>query len=398
MYPAGPFFSLARRRRFRQDGARCSGGRSRSGGSRRAHEFDRDTWLIRGHRCPAAVIPVTPVPSVFGRNGPRTHVYDAPLGQCSSDARVEVRIAARNVMHDHRVSERRVRHVDTIAGYPRTAPALRQGLVDYFRKRVQTVADPDFVDDDLNGHNIVWGAGRRIVHPDRPVARILDLSGLALVFQWARTHKIGGRRFARLPKNPGDAALAAWLDGELAGRSADDRGRFVADTLAALGAYAAMHPFQPAWIVPWDMIAPHLGAGADRWLELTGMSRPTSPRWLIVLRYPMSEGGTVARPTILDAGGWNAYHFPSPPQALLGDGGHPMELRVPLPDPLAPLNSEYIHQEIVHTLAQWEAAGSLCQATTSPTVAALEAQGIQHHQRLLGKHGAEVGTWMPSPV
>lgn len=340
------------------------------------------------------------MPPVFGRSQSDPHPYDAALAQWLADGRIEVRAVARNTMHDHRVSEAREQHFDAFANRPRTGPHLRQAFLDYFRERVRHLETPDFLDERLNGPNIVSGgrSGQHVVNRDLEVARVLDLSGLGLVFEWARKRRIGGRTFARYPKNPNDVAVAAWLEAQLSGRSHDDRAKFVSDTLAALDAYGATYPFQPTWIVFWAEIQPHLAAGPDRWLELVGVSKASSPRWLIVLKYRLRDGGTVARPTVLDAGGWTAHHFPSPPQTPLGFGGHPMDLSMPALDPPVPFVSEFIHQEVRHTITQWEEAGSWCAPTTGPSPEALEAQRVHHHQRLRQTYGSTVDGWMPSPV
>jgi hypothetical protein len=126
-----------------------------------------------------------------------------------------------------------------------------------------------------------------------------------------------------------------------------------------------------------------------------GMPRPSGQRWLVLLCYTVEEAGNLVRPTQLDAG-WCAHHFPSPPQAKLRKGGHPMDLHEAeqIHKPL----SEFIHQQIEHKITHWTAAGEMLEQTSGPTMDRLREQRIMHHRRLIREYKEGVARWMPTSI
>jgi hypothetical protein len=155
-------------------------------------------------------------------------------------------------------------------------------------------------------------------------------------------------------------------------------------------------PYHPVWLMRWpafEEIAHELGG---RWCEVIG--RPVAdriPHWVIVLKLRLRDfGGTLARPTVLDAGWWPA-HFPSPPQAALDDGGFAMDLRVdPFPDAL---RSEFIASQPVYHIEQW-LEGDRQKDLIQPTSGDLALQRAQHLDLLERKFGPAVQNWMTRPI
>src|SRR4029077_447694 len=130
---------------------------------------------------------------------------------------------------------------------------------------------------------------------------------------------------------------------------------FVEQTLKVIGAKLDKdEPFNPTWAVLWNDLEMSLDNPPEQWLEVLGVPKQESGRWLVALRYTVGEAGTLARPTLLDAG-WNAYHFPSPPQAPPRYGGHPMNLGDHVQAKRLPW--EYVHSQISFNIAHWVAGG-----------------------------------------
>jgi hypothetical protein len=332
------------------------------------------------------------MPPIFGRNIPNPHPYDTAIADWRSTSDSTFLAIARNLMHDHRVSPTREEWFDRHTDHPRTASQLSRALVDYFEDRIRTRLLPDYVYEAANRLNILSGtsSGSHVLHKDLDLIRVLDLNGLRIVFQFAKAEGISA--FRSFPSVPTDANVHSWLDSRLDGQSTRTITTFVRSTLGAMNEYRHRHPFQPTWATAWKAFEPHAPLGANRWLEVLGVSKPDFPRWVIALRYPVREAGTVARPTQLDAG-WSCYHFPSPPQALLQAGGHPMDARVhPSMGDLIP---EFIHKQIDHDVSHWQATGELCERTTSAIGGDLGHLREAHHELLLRTYGADVLSWMP---
>lgn len=335
------------------------------------------------------------MPPVFGRDTPSPHPYDAAITGWLYDADIEFHAMARNIMCDHRVSETREQDFDNVTGHPRTPNGLQHAIVDYHHEYVQTMRIPRFADWDVNSSNILDYPlpGMHLIDRDRLFVRVLDLSGMYGVYRDGQLS--GSPAFSTLPKAISDAALLDWLDFQLESRPTEHVRWFIGHVLDAMDHLRLTTAFQPTWAANWSEFAQYADKGPDRWAQAMGLKKPSVPRWLILLRYRAREAGTISRPTQLDAG-WYAHHFPSPPQAPLATGGHPMDLRTS-PGATA-LLSEYIHEETTHTLAHWDAAGSLVGRTSGAAGGRLEDQRLMHHRLLNLIYGYNVTRWMPDCV
>jgi hypothetical protein len=271
---------------------------------------------------------------VFGRRGP--HRYEPALAEWIDSEDPEYCCLSLNVEHDDRVSVEREQVFDAFvaAGTP-SGSDLVDALTNYFYERVQGSEIPDYFQAQLNELNFC-----RFRNLDVPLARILDLTGLDRILEWARS--IGKSPFKSYPSKREKSF--AWVLERIKDRDAHD---FVGATLEVLAEYSrSVARHQPAWATTWASIRPDQVAG--RWLEVVGMRNLSLPRLVILLKYRMREGGTLIRPTQLDAAA-NCRHFPSP--AEFSESGHPMDLRTkPKSDALIP---EFIHDQIAHSADDW---------------------------------------------
>jgi hypothetical protein len=339
------------------------------------------------------------MPPVFGRTTPDPHPYDDALNTWLTSTDSSWHAMARNVMHDHRVSEARAEAFNNFVDDPCTSVGLNRAIVDYFEEKIRHRKLPHYVYKRVNDNNLLTGKHLLpLIHKDLKLVRILDLNGLGLVCQWGneavRRKKGWEPTLLRFPSTVSDSEIAKWLDGELGGASPAQVERTVWTILDILNAYRLEEPFQPTWSTTWAAFEPYQDETASRWLQLLGVvSRPS--RWVILLGYTVAEAGTLARPTILDAD-WNGYNFPSPPQAPLAVGGHPMDLRItPRTTELFP---EYIHKQIAHSLAHWKDLGGKIKRTGSPDLTSLEDQRRVHFELLVKIYGPDVLSWMSSPI
>jgi hypothetical protein len=346
------------------------------------------------------------MPQVFGRDYTNTHAYENAITAWLSSTEVDARAMARNLMHDHRVSLEREKKLDDFVKYPPTADSLQRAIVDYFNARVRTRSLPEYVYQSLNATNLLTSKStiQSTINKDVKLLRVLDLNRLRLVYQWAidarNKKKEWKKSFAKFPISPNDNKIGKWLDDEIGGGSESRIEELITTVLDAVSTYSQGKPFQPTWATTWAAFASHQRHGPERWLQILGIAA-SPPRWIIILRYTVGEAGTLARPTMLDAG-WYANHFPSPPPLLtsLSSGGHPMDLRIiPRANHLLP---EFIHKQIRHSLKHWTDAGSNMSDRIGRTLARnrelLSNQRICHHELLASVYGAGVYTWMDKPV
>jgi hypothetical protein len=347
--------------------------------------------------------------SLFGQDGPGPDPCDAALRDLLAappafpGSPLSARVMARNLSHDKRVPLEREAAFRASLPLPVTAAGLVDGVKRYHEDKILYQRRPEFVDEVLNERNIIT----HLIHKDRPLARLIDLNGLATLYDWAKPRLPDFPRFSpnRPPEYP---PFVSWLNQRLSDPSPPRLRRFIESTLNVLNEYrAAVGPYQPSWATSWELFAPHLASPVERWLALLGMYKPIAGHWFIVLRYPVREAGTLARPTILDAG-WEAHHFPSPlvapldegypPSPLAGPhgyGGHPMDLDLEAESDLLP---EYIHDQADYRIQQWDAAGRLCRQAGGPTPAGLDAQRRKHHLLLKRRYGEKrVISWMLEP-
>jgi len=343
------------------------------------------------------------MPPVFGRNLPDPHPYDVAISSMLSKT-VGERAMAINLMSDYRVSAERERAFDSYVRRPCTDFLLRSALKDYFETQVRPRKRPDYVYNYLNGNNILNGYAyaRPIIKPDVQLVRVLDLNGLKHVFQWAQTE---GRRsyparwgstFDTFPRDvANDRAVMDFLDRRMGRRTVGD---FVRTVLDVLSVHSTLEkkPFQPTWATTWTAFREHITGGANRWLEVIGISKRI-PCWLILLKYTVREAGTVVRPTQLD-GGWYQFHFPSPPRALLSRGGHPMDLRTsPRAVKLLP---EYIHKQIHHPIEHWTniTPDSNYGRSSALVSTSLSKQRQAHYGLLASTYGSSILRWMKRAI
>jgi hypothetical protein len=265
-------------------------------------------------------------------------------------------MVAWNLLHDGRIAPELTAAFKEFARSTSGAEPIKNTLLAYFEDRVRGAAKPDFLDVHLNGSNIL---SRRAFGDGRPaqgleLVRVVDLCGLADVLRASRFVK---RIFDELPPRTDHARLIAWLDDFLdwngtAGPRFQTRAeQLVTAVLEALAWYRARHSsYHPSWCTVWSQFEPFAAAGAARWAEVIGIPG-RHDTWLVGVKYRVEDVGDLCRPTQLHAG-YNEYHFPVPP---VGDArqpahGHPVDLGAMKPDRLL---SEFIHQQIDHTIEHW---------------------------------------------
>jgi hypothetical protein len=332
------------------------------------------------------------MPPVFNRSTPNPHPYDISISELLRLTPGD-KALARNIMYDFRVSNIREGNLNNFCQFPLLGTGLRDAIIDYFYNRIRNQATPDYIDASLNADNIVSGIAtiRQKIRKDTLLVRIVDLNGLAPVFSWAKSEGI--KTFKFFPDPIDDSIVSSWLTKKIEGFTTAQLRDFMKVVIDAMNSMRKIAPFQPTWVTTWEALKPHLAAKPERWLETLGVAKPESPRWMFLLRYTVRDAGTVARPTQLDAGSY-PYHFPSPPQASIEWGGHPMDLQIS--PPAAFLLPEFIHEQIDHRIEHWDEAGQFCIATTRPMVESLDKQRCTHHKLLALKYGRhDIQYWMP---
>jgi hypothetical protein len=295
-------------------------------------------------------------------------------------------------MHDHRVSEPREEDFDGFVDKPCTGDALKRGIIKYFTTKIRNRTLPHYVYKKVNENNILSGNPTIVpsINKDLELVRVLDITGLGEVFQWAKRKKNWGKTLKRFPRYHNEQDVIVWLDGYLQKVPRQQALSFVAILIDILNQYRNEHAYQPTWATAWVGFQHFLKDGPDRWLQVVGVAR-TPPRWVILLKYRLREAGTIVRPTLLDAG-WLAYHFPSPPQAPLANGGHPMDIRIsPRSTALLP---EYIHKQIDHSIDHFVDIGRTSKSSSD----GLADQRRTHHNLLIENYGPDILSWMPSPI
>ncbi|MCI0488514.1 MAG: hypothetical protein L0229_18150 [Blastocatellia bacterium] len=342
------------------------------------------------------------MPPVFDRDDQNPHPYDDALAIWLNSVESDIRSMARNLMHDHRVSREREKAFDSFFKHPAKADALQHAIDDYFKARVRTSNLPDFVLESLNRNNLLTGTGslKPIIHKDVELVRTFDLNRLIPVYQWAMDRRNKKKKWrkclAKFPIKPTNDEIDKWLDDEIGGGSEEHIEEMVATVLDIVNTYSLKQPFHPTWATTWAAFEPHKKHGPDRWLQVLGVAVPP-PKWVILLKYTVAEAGRLVRPTMLDAG-WYAYHFPSPRETPLSEGGHPMDIRIqPRANRLLP---EYIHRQIQHPIRHWIDAGGASGAigqTKVPDRESLTDQRKSHHELLASVYGTTVYSWMNSP-
>lgn len=369
---------------------------------------------------------------VFGRSS-SDHPYETALvdWQRSGD---EVKMAmACNVRHDHRVSPDREEKFDEFCRHPRTAKDLQDGIAYYFKEKVRTRDYPHFVYYEINANNLIHGHAKlahtqtrslhstpphtalshadrsSLLHREQKLLRILDINNLRMAYRWLLD--VNNRKpewadcfktYYSIPRNLKDDEEQAWVDQWLEimldTNDAGQRVHFIEVVLDMLNCIRHEAAFQPTWATTWHAFEPHArNSGgepdADRWVQVMGMGKNPAYHWYIALTYTVAEAGTVARPTQLD-GGWYEYHFPSPEEAPLELGGHPMELDVRhVAKVLLP---EYIHKQIRHPLKHWDDTGRLLGRTTASFGSNLINMRRAHQKLLTSTYATDEHTNCPN--
>jgi hypothetical protein len=160
--------------------------------------------------------------------------------------------------------------------------------------------------------------------------------------------------------------------------------------IEAINAYTRKLPHQPSWAARWKTMSGYLQDRAEGWCSCVGV--PVFDRdWVIVLKYTVGETGTLLRPTQIDAG-TRAWHFPSPPERMVHEGGLAMHLGSDCPD----LVPEFIHQAIPHIGPHWKDAGRLCRQVAVAHEDVLEKYRTLHYDRLVRAYGSGIRAWMGS--
>src|SRR5207245_1273167 len=121
------------------------------------------------------------MPPVFGRLLLSPHPYDGALSSWLGSGDSGKQSMARNVMHDHRVSEEREHRFDAFVQHPCAPGDLNRAIVDYFEEKVRRRRLPHYVYKGINENNLLTGRGLiPIIHKDVKLVRALDLNGLRL--------------------------------------------------------------------------------------------------------------------------------------------------------------------------------------------------------------------------
>jgi hypothetical protein len=355
---------------------------------------------------------------LFNRDLPTANAFDPILSRMKASGDGANSGIACNFRHDHRVSSARQIEFDDPALPPgSTATDLNRLVLRYYETKVQQPEGPDtaFLRDS-NKANWVYGAAE--VPPAIPghkdLVSCLDLTRLHEVWKAARDNYrlpyfCGGRDLYPANEMEDSKEVELWHERRIPPGDAAQVTKHMSELLAALAKHVNEKNFHhPVWATFWDDYKPLISANANTWLSLVGVGRCFSPRrWLALLRYPVRDAGCLVRPTVLDAG-WNPIHFPSPPNAVVRNGGHPINLT---PANSAPLIPEFIHVQFPFELRHWEATktpewedwGGMIARTEDllpPKQMVRFCRGVHHEQLVRHRaagYGREVTDWMPDP-
>lgn len=345
---------------------------------------------------------------VFGQDRNDMHPCVAELKRWSHPASdQQKRAVARNLMHDDRVSEEREK---AFLSYVTQNPNnLDTALKKYFDEQIRTQHSLETVYHQHNAVNLVSGPfSSSSPGFDKSVmlARVLDLNGLKHPVNWVilqliddqndlpselkkKCRRIWGSRGIEFT----EGEFSDWLNAKLTNASEATKQELMTVLLGVLNHHRRKFPYQPVWATLWNLFEEHAQKEQPhRWAQTLGMSKKAG-RWLAVLTYRLGETLVLARPTFLEADGYE-YHFPSPVSEMPGNGGHPMDLQtVPPANKLLP---EFIHQQIDHKIEHWLNAGSLLESTEVANSESLCKQRPQHHGLLGQSYGQnKINTWMP---
>lgn len=339
----------------------------------------------------------------FQRRGGRRPEYSEAVEDllAHTDNHLE-RGVADNLILDHRISPDRDAWFDEYSARPRTGRELSNALTDYYRNRIATISRPEFLDEKRNADNFLAGAAdlREPLLPSMQLATVISVNAKIRVLASAR--RSDPRLFPDLSPDvaadPQETEVARWLDSRLTNSQSSQRETdgFIESVLEALSQNRRTRPHHPVWATSWERFRAFQNEPAERWTALVGVPREFAGQYLFVLRYSVSEAGTVVRPTQLEAG-WNAVHFPSPPVLVAREGGRTMDLS-PEGPPLR-LTPEFIHEEIDFRVEHWVFGGRLIKRTNGSVGVQLPAHRERHREALVRRYGYKsIREWMPTSV
>jgi hypothetical protein len=257
----------------------------------------------------------------------------------------------------------------------------------------------------LNGKNVIEHATaeRDGMNPGIDLVRVLDLSGLDLIYAWAQSDRSG--RYSFLADHVLDNRFPLLLDDGL--QNADgspkeprEQGKFIESLFQMVNEYrrgvdletgrsGRARPFHPSWVSLWGSLNP--AEKPERWLETLGIAK-SSGRWLALMRYNMDDGISLWRPSVLDSAP-SGYFFPSPTWPLKDHGGATLNFYRDA-DGLTP---EFIHVQQDMTYESWLNAGSVCKKTSRVVDCELPLTRADHRTRLSAP-GIDDSEWMKETV
>jgi len=332
---------------------------------------------------------------IFGRRPLSKHLLEDALRafvERSDEYTAEDRAIALNLADDFRISPDREAHFLARVSQPPSSGTLRDDLTDYFKSEIRWGDPPVFLDGSNKDNFVPMATGKPGepgLHPQLELARLLDLTGLHLVFERNTGHPSG--EFAELQDKKGDLDyFRTWLEGKCTSAAAAKE-HFVESTLRMLNEDRRLRKewrYHPTWATLWtdfEEFGPH---GATRWCQVMGV-RPRADRaWVIALRYKVYEASGLCRPTQLDSDWGGCYHFPTSSGVPVEDGGLAMDRG----GQAQQLVHEYIHPQTDHRLRHWTDGGSLMGQADWADPVGLPVQRQRHHD-LLVRLGQSARRW-----
>jgi hypothetical protein len=312
----------------------------------------------------------------------------------SSSPDVNARSVAWDLLHDHRISARRVAHWEDLASGALDA-SLEAALRTYFdvicKRPLETYAS------NVNASNIphlgdfaLPGAGKMLV-------QVLDLTNKRCMAIWEFGKDLGLAALRGLDLSKPDA-LAADLDLRLSKQSLDAQVPLMDAFFTAQRLHLEAGNSQgPVWVALWDGWRARIELHQpESWAGAVGLSKEISNRCFAVLKYPVRRAGSLIRPTQLEAS-WYGRHFPSPPVCALATGG-----RVVQGEPaniVRPL-AEYIHAPVPWSVQDWLLSEIPVRSTRTPVgpISVLRMDREAHWGALAMEVGkAALTAWMATP-
>ena len=329
--------------------------------------------------------------------------YDAVTIAMITDADDGTSTIGWNLFHDPRITDSRfTKFSNEVASAGHTiddAATMQDGLSSYYRRCVHFTKTPDFLVRGLNLFNYHGRPGPLpLLHGSKLLTSVFNLALPDDIYREAKSD--GLREFQSFGRKKYPTAApptaAQWLDDKLASlrrpaeaftdRVALSKHPFVVALLWFLNQRRVRYPFQPTWATLWDRFDAREWDDPLRWQSLLGVRRSDTDTWLLLLRYPVREAGTLLRPTQLDAG-WYPEHFPA---SLSATTGHAMDLDAARR--ICPPMPEFIHQQIDHLPEHVIAIARVPGTTHIPA-----APAQRRHYRVLKKTYADTATWTRHP-